>query len=203
MTSMIVLMFCAVTRVATTQESLANDAVSLAVKLHSLNWTRLSADDVARSFPTFERIGSEMPEGSQYRMGPCSGSVYLHSHSSGDTWLEFEMIKGGGGDCSTMLRAISAEIRTDRHTAEVLRLKTISELHATGPISLEMNEYQWRSTDSRTKNVLTVRVDHEARGGAIVLFKLRHITVAPEMVDGLPFEKGFYPPLCARNDEGH
>jgi hypothetical protein len=200
MTSLLVLLLF-VNGVPATEDTLsARDALPLVVRLHSLDWNQLSADEVAKEFPQFERTDASIPESSQYRLGPCGGSVYLQSHSPSATRLEFEIIKSDSGRCGTKLRAISAEIRTTSNSAQIWRLRTTDKLRATGPVGPESSEYQWRSTDSHTKFILTLAIDHEAHGDAIFSFKLRHISASPDMIDGLPFEKGFFPPVCSRRE---
>lgn len=169
--------------------------------IHRLDWSRLSADTIQPMIPiALKRIEAEVPRGSQYRFGSCDGSTYMKS-SSGRNLISFEFEKAldDGGRCSTRLRAIRADVVINTREAELLRLRVIEEVAAAGAVVSDLSEYQWRSDDSRTKHVLTAAISAETLGNntKMLSIKLRHIPVMPETVDGLPFRKGYFPPVCA------
>jgi hypothetical protein len=171
--------------------------------IHRLDWTRLSADDIQRMIPmVLTRIEADVPKDSQYRLGDCGGSTYMQT-GSGRNLISFEFNKVLESDrkCGTRLRAIRADVILDSSKAEVSRLRVIEQLGAAGSVMSDFAEYQWRSDDSRTKNVLTTSVLPRTDGNhsKLLSIKLRHIPVTPEAVDGLPFHKGYFPPACEAN----
>jgi hypothetical protein len=112
--------------------------------------------------------------------------------------FEFDRVFNKGQPCRTRLRAIRVEVMLEPHDAELLRVKLIEAVGATGNVSPDFAEYQWRSDDSRTKNVLTtsIAMDTMHAHRKVLITKLRHMTVDPDTVDGLPFHKGYFPPSC-------
>lgn len=201
MTSAAILLFC-VSGVLSGADSLPREPVSLAVRLHDLEWTNVSVDEAARLLHGFERIDLSLTADSQYRRSSCDGATYLQSKTPANETLEFTIAKKVGSDgCATALRAFSAQVELDSASAEASRLRLITQLHASGATAAGMNEYQWRSDDSRIRYTLTTEIRRKpGKGTAIFMFKLRHEQVSPDMVDGLPFRKGYFPPKCNRAD---
>lgn len=193
-----IFLYCALAENLANTHILPQEPVPLLVRLHEMDWSQLSVEKAARVLPGFERIDLKLPEESQYRVHPCDGSTYLQKAKPADQRLEFEVVHSGGGNCVSHLRAYSAEIELDYAAAEAMHVKVIADLHASGSIGPDAGEYQWRSDDSRTRFTLTTAIDRQdATGKATLMFKLRHDPVSPDMVDGLPFRKGYFPPSCS------
>jgi hypothetical protein len=168
--------------------------------IHRLDWTRLSADDIQRMIPVaLKRIEANIPKDSQYRFGDCDGSSYMQAYSGRNLIsFEFDRVLESDRKCGTRLRALRADVILSSREADVSRLRVIEELGAAGNVAPDFAEYQWRSDDSLTKNVLTTSVSPDKGGkhSKLLSIKLRHIPVTPETVDGLPFHKGYFPPAC-------
>lgn len=122
---------------------------------------------------------------------------------SGGNRISFEFAKVLDSErrCRTRLRALEVDIILDSREAEVSRLRIIEALSAAGSVGADSYEYQWRSDDSLTKNVLTTAISSAVAGDhrQMLSIKLRHIPVSPETVDELPFHKGYFPPVCGAN----
>jgi hypothetical protein len=173
--------------------------------IHSLDWSGLSADNIQPMVPlVLKRIEADVPKDSQYRFGSCEGSTYMQAGSSGNRIsFEFDKVLDSKRRCKTRLRALGVDIILDSREAEISRLRIIEGLSAAGSVGADSSEYQWRSDDSLTKNVLTTSISSGEAGNhrKILSIKLRHIPVSPETVDGLPFHKGYFPPVCGTNND--
>lgn len=169
------------------------------IAIHRRDWSNIDVESVLRSQPNYKRVDAEIPEGSRYRSGVCDGSSYL-IHETSVVYVRFEFEQfARGQSCGTRLRAATVEQLVPATEAERLRIELLRDLRAAGPVVGAPYEYHWRSNDSRVKFVLTLFAESSgasADGAVRLVAKLRHLTVSPDSVDTLPFERGYFPPTC-------
>ena len=203
MTKIILLLACCAIgspTASSTQSTFWEEIHRQIVVIHRLDWSSLSTDDIQKMIPVvLKRTEADIPKDSQYRFGSCDGSTYMQTGSGGNR-ISFEFVKVLDSErrCRTRLRALQVDVTLDSREAEVFRLRIIEALSAAGSLGADSSEYQWRSDDSLTKNVLTTAIlaDVASSQRKILSIKLRHILVSPETVDELPFHKGYFPPVC-------
>ena len=161
--------------------------------LHDLDWANASAAEVQRVIKLpWERIEAEIPSESQYAIGACTGSTYLKFESGAcSISLEFRKQRSPNG-CLDSLYAVRADFSGSAHAVAAAQAMTVASLRATGMVCDEDQHYRWRSEDSSTLNDLTLATTNEAGEDRLSL-SLTHRLVPPEVIDGLPFPKGFFP----------
>ncbi len=176
--------------------------VEIVIQLHGYSWDELSMEAV-RQLVTLPLVqtSAPIPAESKYHLGPCDGTDYLVMIKPGCSLrLEFDQVPAGGQVCRTRLRAVHLSVTGASRDINAARVQMIAGLQAAGEIGDEFGEYRWRSDDSRAMFVLTTAVSAPTRkqARATLNVKLRHIFVIPEMLDALPFHKGYFPPVCEK-----
>lgn len=174
------------------------DLVRQLSELHKLNWARADVQVAEKQIRTPLTVTTaEIPTDSIYAGGPCDGSVYAtNSYPDVSVRLEFRKSVTADRKCAVSLYSARMSVAAERSDAAALQVAIVAALQAAGKTcDSESSEYRWRSDDSRTLFSLLVDIDTDQKDRLPVLSVwLRHIPVSPDMVDDLPFHKGFVVP---------
>lgn len=173
---------------------------TLLQKIHALDWTNASVVDLQGMVAVrWELIEAKIPSDSVYATGPCTGSTYLKFESAACSLsLEFRNRKFRSR-CASSLHSVRAEFDGSRQDVAAAHAMALASLRATGPVCDDVEQYRWRSDDSRTLYDLSIATTSDAHHDRLSLW-LTHRLVPKEMIDGLPFSKGYFPPASQRNN---
>lgn len=179
------------------QPSLAEQLPTIFATIHKLDWLTVRPDDVDKLVPfKLTRRHLHAERDSTAPTSACTGSLYMLSENGLSIEFEEEIREQL---CVWRLESVAFEAEMSNSTAMIVGGRAVFLLKPGGKPSgdSDTSEYQWRSTDSRTRYDFYWSVKAKAANPtpatpANLKLILRHDSVSPSEVDDLPFEKGFF-----------
>ncbi len=167
------------------------------------DWTRVTPSDLSRILGV--RMTPEHQDASSEATN-CSGAVIYQSETAPGSlnvivaWFDRQNRKES---CRSILRRVSFVITAPMRDAEPMRGRVLNVLKPGGRPEGDgiRVKFIWRSLDSRWQYDLFISVEPQTEPATpespgLLRIMLDHTSVLPDEVDDLPFEKGYFPPVC-------
>jgi hypothetical protein len=179
------------------------DLPSNIARLHAENdWTRVTPSDLNRILGV--RMTPEHQDSSE--AANCSGAVIYQSEAATGSlnviaaWFDRQK---RDEICRLILRRVSFVVTAPMRDAEPMRGRVLNVLKPGGRPEGDgiRVKFIWRSLDSRWQYDLFTSVEPQREPATpespgVLRIMLDHTSVLPDDVDDLPFEKGYFPPVC-------